>query len=183
MSSKINVTDIVLGHIATLADPAGKRSLMDYVTFFAFPGVVAALGCYAGYNLNKDVSSMLVNFGAIFTALLLSVLVLVYDQESKLKDMNGLKIVDPLYNAKKDLLKQLYYNICFSIVSSILLVGLCFVHSILYKVVSVFEFSGGVVKIDYARYVLTPLVIFVTANLMLTIIMIVKRMHAMLTIQ
>lgn len=182
MSSKINVTDIVLGHIATLADPAGKRSLMDYVTFFAFPGAVAAVSCYAGYNLNKDVSSMLVNFGAIFTALLLSVLVLVYDQESKLKDAHGLKTVDPLFNAKKELLKQLYYNICFSIVSSIFLVGLCFVHSILYKVVSVFEFSEYVFRVDYARYILTPLVIFVTVNLMLTIIMIVKRMHAMLTI-
>lgn len=179
MSSKINVAAIILGHIATLADPAGKRSIMDYVTFFALPGAVAALGCFAGYNLNKDVSSMLVNFGAIFTALLLSVLVLVYDQESKLE---AVKKIDPLYDAKKVLLKQLYYNICFSIISSIVLVGLCFVHSVLNGVVNEPEFFGLVIKLNYAKYLLTPLVIFVTANLMLTIVMIVKRMHAMLTI-
>ena len=178
MSSKINVSDIILGHIATLADPAGKRSIMDYVTFFAVPGLVAAVGCIAGYNLNKDVSSMLVNFGAIFTALLLSVLVLVYDQESKLNSVMG---IDPLYSAKKTLLKQLYYNICFSIISSIVLVGLCFVHSVLNGVVTAVHILEYAFNLNYAKYILTPLIVFVMANLMLTIVMIVKRMHAMLT--
>jgi hypothetical protein len=179
MSSKINVANIVLGHIATLADPAGKRSLMDYVTFFAVPSLVAAVACFVGYNLNKDVSSMLVNFGAIFTALLLSVLVLVYDQESKL---SSVKDTDPLYEAKKTLLRQLYYNICFSIISSIVLVALCFAHSVLDGLVSKIDFNGYEVGLNYAKYILTPLVIFVVVNLMLTILMIVKRMHAMLTI-
>lgn len=179
MSSKVNVTDILLGHIATLSDPAGKRSLGDCITFFLVPILVAGLGLLAGYNLNKDVSSMLVNFGAIFTALLLSVLVLVYDQESKL-EVN--KKTDPLYDSKKLLLGQLYYNICFSILSSIVLVALCFVHSVILNLTYVVEFKDIYFKFSFARYVVTPLVIFVTANLLLTIVMIVKRMHAMLTI-
>lgn len=179
MSSKVNVTEILLGHIATLSDPAGKRSLGDYVTFFLVPALVAGLGLMAGYNLNKDVSSMLVNFGAIFTALLLSVLVLVYDQESKLESN---KAQDPLYTAKKVLLGQLYYNICFSILSSIVLVALCFVHSVIYRLTSEFTFGATLFQFGYAKYIVTPLVIFVTANLLLTIVMIVKRMHAMLTI-
>lgn len=179
MSSKVNVTDILLGHIATLTDPAGKRSVGDYVTFFIVPVLVAGLGLMAGYNLNKDVSSMLVNFGAIFTALLLSVLVLVYDQESKLE--NNRK-ADALYESKKKLLGQLYYNICFSILSSILLVALCFVHSVILRLTCDFIFGDFVFQFSFARYIITPLVIFVTANLLLTIVMIVKRMHAMLTI-
>ena len=179
MSSKINVTDILLGHIATLSDPAGKRSLGDYVTFFLIPILVAGLGLLAGYNLNKDVSSMLVTFGAIFTALLLSVLVLVYDQESKL-DAN--KQTDALYGAKKKLLGHLYYNICFSILSSIVLVALCFVHSVILRLTYDFVFGDFAFQFSFARYIVTPLVIFVTANLLLTIVMIVKRMHAMLTI-
>ncbi|WDG45771.1 hypothetical protein [Pseudomonas chlororaphis] len=179
MSSKINVTDILLGHIATLSDPAGKRSIGDYVTFFLVPMLVAGLGMLAGYNLNKDVSSMLVNFGAIFTALLLSVLVLIYDQESKLESKKG---VDPLYESKKKLLSQLYYNICFSILSSIVLVALCFVHSVVYRMKYDLGIGDSVFQFSYAKYVVTPLVIFVTANLLLTIVMIVKRMHAMLTI-
>jgi hypothetical protein len=179
MSSKVNVTDILLGHIATLSDPAGNRSIGDYVTFFLVPILVAGLGLLAGYNLNKDVSSMLVNFGAIFTALLLSVLVLVYDQESKLE---ADKALDPLYSAKKALFGQLYYNICFSILSSIVLVALCFIHSVIFRLTSEITFGTTVFQFVYAKYIVTPLVIFVTANLLLTIVMIVKRMHAMLTI-
>lgn len=179
MSSKVNVTDILLGHIGTLSDPAGKRSIGDYVTFFLVPILVAGLGMLAGYNLNKDVSSMLVNFGAIFTALLLSVLVLVYDQESKLESKKG---AEPLYESKKKLLSQLYFNICFSILSSIVLVALCFVHSVIFRLKHDFGFGGGIFHFSYAQHIITPLVIFVTANLLLTIVMIVKRMHAMLTI-
>ncbi|WP_143504252.1 MULTISPECIES: hypothetical protein [unclassified Pseudomonas] len=179
MSSKINVTDILMGHIATLSDPAGKRSIGDYVTFFLVPVLVAGLGLLAGYNLNKDVSSMLVNFGAIFTALLLSVLVLVYDQESKLESRKG---EDPLYESKRKLLGQLYYNICFSILSSIVLVALCFVHSVIYRMKYDLGIGDSAFQFSYAKHVVTPLVIFVTANLLLTIVMIVKRMHAMLTI-
>lgn len=179
MSSKVNVTEILLGHIATLSDPAGNRSVGDYLTFFLVPMLVAGLGLLAGYNLNKDVSSMLVNFGAIFTALLLSVLVLVYDQESKLE---ANKQLDPLYAAKKALLGQLYYNICFSILSSIVLVALCFVHSVVFRLVSEISFGATAFQFSYAKYIVTPIVIFVTANLLLTIVMIVKRMHAMLTI-
>ncbi len=122
---------------------------------------------------------MLVNFGAIFTALLLSVLVLIYDQESKLESKKG---VDPLYESKKKLLSQLYYNICFSILSSIVLVALCFVHSVVYRMKYDLGIGDSVFQFSYAKYVVTPLVIFVTANLLLTIVMIVKRMHAMLTI-
>lgn len=179
MSSKVNISEILLGHIATLCDPAGKRSIGDYVTFFLIPTIIAGLGLIAGYNLNKDVSSMLVNFGAIFTALLLSVLVLVYDQETKL---NSNANSDPLYDAKKKLLGQLYYNICFSILSSIALVALCFVHSVVFSMTSSFELAHTTYNLSYARHILTPLAIFVTANLLLTIVMIVKRMHAMLTI-
>lgn len=179
MSSKVNVTEIILGHIATLSDPTGQRSIGDYVTFFLIPGLLSVLGIIAGYNLNKDVSSMLVNFGAIFTALLLSVLVLVYDQENKL---NASATTDPMFDAKKNLLSQLYYNICFSIITSIILVGLCFVHSVIYRLTSTFTVSEIIYTFSYAKYLVTPVVIFVTANLMLTIVMIVKRLHAMLTL-
>lgn len=180
MSSKINVIKIISGHIATLVDPDDQQSIMDYVTFFFVPAVVAGLGLWAGYNLNKDVSSMLVNFGAIFTALLLSVLVLVYEQESKLR---ASVVNDPLLNSKKKLLQHLYYNICFSIISSVALIALCFMHSVVFKLRNSIGWGEYQFVVVYSQHVLTPLIIFVTANLLLTIVMIVKRMHAMLTMQ
>lgn len=179
MSSKVDVWQIIVGHIDTLANPAGKRSIVDCITFFGFPLVLGFIGIWMGFNLNKDIASMLVNFGAIFTALLLSVLVLVYEQESRLRER---KDVDPFYFAKKKLLNQLYYNICYSIICSIVLVAFCFAHSIFDGVVSEVSIAGFIVFLNFSKYVFTPLVLFVTANLMLTIVMIVKRMHAMLII-
>lgn len=178
MSSKVNIFGIVKGHIATLSDPAGKISWMDIVTFFAMPGVAAIIGVMAGYNLNKDVASMLVNFGAIFTALLLSVLVLVYDQENKLRSSSDR---DLFYGKKCELLGQLYFNICFSIISSLVLIALCLGHTVLDGVVHKLAFREVCYPIDYARYIVTPLIVFVVANLMLTILMVVKRIHAILT--
>lgn len=180
MSSKVNIIEIVAGHIATLVGPSDRRSIADYVTFFLFPLIVSILGLVAGYNLNKDVVSMLVNFGAIFTALLLSVLVLVYEQENKLDAVVG---VDPLVSAKKKLLGQLYYNICYSIVGSVLLVALCFLHAVIFKLKTKFGVGDKEVIFVYSQFIVTPLIIFVMSNLLLTIVMIVKRMHAMLTIK
>lgn len=180
MSSKVNILEIVAGHIGTLVDPKDRRSIADYVTFFLVPLLVAGLGLMAGYNLNKDVVSMLVNFGAIFTALLLSVLVLVYEQENKLDAISG---ADPLIAAKKKLLKHLYYNICFSIVGSVFLVALCFLHTVIFKLKTKFFVGDRELVLVYSQVIVTPLIIFVMSNLLLTIVMIVKRMHAMLTIR
>lgn len=179
MSSKINVKDIVWGHINTLSDTQGRRSFWDFFTFFLVPALLAVAGAYLGFKLSDNAASLLVNFGAIFTALLLSVLVLVYEQENKLKLR---KDVDQLFDAKKILLDQLYYNICYSVLASIFLVGLCFTASLIGKKVPKLLVGECFYAVDVSMYVLSPLVIFVTANLMLTIVMIVKRMHAMLSL-
>ncbi|QOE10705.1 hypothetical protein [Pseudomonas asiatica] len=180
MSSKINVLGIIKGHISTLSDPQGRISFYDIITFFFFPGVAAFVSILSRYNLNKDVSSMLVNFGAIFTALLLSVLVLVYDQESKLRSESRKEI---LTEAKILLLTQLYYNICFSIVSSLWLIFLCLVHSMIDGVVKGVSIGSFAFTVNFALFLVTPVVVFVVVNLMLTILMVVKRMHAMLTLR
>ena len=86
MSSKINIWSIVSGHIMTLKDSSsGRVSFLDYVTFYGVPFAVAVLFSIFGIKVTSDANSLLVNFGAIFTALLLSVLVLVYDQGEKLR--------------------------------------------------------------------------------------------------
>ena len=180
MSSKINIYEIAKGHFDTLRDSDGKRSYIDLFTFILIPlafGVVSAL---LSFNLNKDLSSLLVNFGSIFTALLLSVLVLVYDQESKLEDR---KDKDGFYNSKKVLLNQLYYNISYSILCSVALVLLCFVHSVILGLQSSFSLLSHAFTIRYDMLFITPFVVIVTTNLFLNIIMIVKRMHALLISQ
>ena len=78
MSSKINIWSIVMGHVGTMKDASnGKVSIWDCITFFVFPASVGLGFAILDVIVTDGANSMLVNFGAIFTALLLSVLVLV----------------------------------------------------------------------------------------------------------
>jgi hypothetical protein len=177
MSSKINIIEIVTGHFDTLRESDGKRSKSDLVTFFVFPFFIGFVSALSGFNLDTNLSSLLVNFGSIFTALLLSVLVLVYDQETKLNDRSK---SDAFFDLKKELLSQLYYNISFSILCSVALVLLCFFHSVIAGVHTNINIGKYAVTIKYDVYIVTPVVVFFAANLFLNILMIVKRMHTLL---
>lgn len=177
MSNKINVMEILACHCRTLCNSNEETSLLDITTFFLIPFALALSSAIFGFNLDKDQISVLVNFGAIFTALLLSVLVLVYDQKAKLEASPETKLT-PL---KKKLLKQLYYNISYSITISIILVVACFLHSISMDKASTLAISSYALSIPWGVYFSTPICIFLTTNLILTILMVVKRMNVLLT--
>lgn len=180
MSSKINVCNIIFGHLNTLKDASSSKiSYADIFTFFIIPLIFGSLVFVSNFKLNDSLISLLVNFGAIFTALLLSVLVLVYDQSSKLSERNERNEV-PFYTVKKSLLDQLYYNICYSIVLALFLIFTCFLESITRgKSLNLAYFGGP--KIDVNMCIFTPIVVFISVHLILTIVMIVKRMHVLLT--
>lgn len=178
MSGKINIFNIVKGHFDTLKDSRNNRtSKADLVTFLILPLALGFFSAFSGFNLDKDLSALLVNFGSIFTALLLSVLVLVYDQESKLKENKS----EPYYDVKKDILSQLYYNISYSIVCAVFLVFLCFVNAVVAGEAFSFKVGEDDFSVKYDIYIIVPVVVYFTASLMLNILMILKRMHALLT--
>ena len=184
MSSKVNIKDIISGHLGTLSKVDGGWSWFDFLTFFFIPIIISTASVIIGFSLNNEVSSLLVNFGAIFTALLLSVLVLVYDQESKLddryqRDTELKRPSDAFYTAKKKLLGDLYYNISFSILSSLILIATCFAFSMADSFVDPKTTSVSVALV-LSKLVFTPITVFITVNLLLTIVMIVKRLHSLL---
>lgn len=181
MSSKINILEIVSGHFRTLKDTEGKTSKIDIVVFIVLPVIIGLLSASLSFNLNKDLSSLLVNFGSIFTALLLSVLVLVYEQESKLENKENKDDIN--YVTKKRLLRELYYNISFSIVCSLSLVLFCFIHSIILNLVWNLSIGSYTLCIKFDVFFITPIVVVISINLFLNILMIVKRMHALLISQ
>lgn len=180
MSSKVNISEIITGHFKTLQGDNGKYLKLDILTFMIIPILLGVTSASLSFNLNKDISSLLVNFGSIFTALLLSVLVLVYDQESKIEDK---KETDGFYKEKKKLLKQLYYNISYSILCSVALVFFCFIQSIILGVESQIQVYEIILCIKYDELFVTPVVVVIAANLFLNILMIVKRMHTLLITQ
>jgi hypothetical protein len=184
MSSKINIKDIVTGHFATLKSSAtGKLSFTDWFTFVIAPLAIAVLSVFLGFKQSDQMSSLLVNFGAIFTALLLSVLVLVYDQGSKLADKleQNSQNNSRLLKQKQSLLNELYYNICYSIVVSVTLVFLCLIEKAIRGWYYDFSIKDFYFSIQPDMYFFSPFIMFLTLNLMLTILMIVKRMHTLLT--
>lgn len=185
MSSKINVIGIITGHWKTLENNSTQRvSVGDMLTFLLIPIALAFLTIVFKFKFTTDLTSLLVNFGAIFTALLLSVLVLVYDQSTKLEEKKNADSGDVSIGTKRILLDQLYFNICYSIIISVTLVVACFLEAICRGKIGTITIpleNPISVCVDINTYIATPLVTFITVNLILTILMIVKRMHALLT--
>lgn len=187
MSRKINVFIIVKAHFSSLKE-VGKKNLcfVDMLTFILLPALVSLLGLFIRFNLSKDLDSLLVNFGAIFTALLLSVIVLIYDQENRLieKSIQFKNELGQVYAAKMILLKELYHNISYAILCSLLLVLLAFIHNALPVNIKFTEIMipklNFILGLSVATSIVTPLIVFLALNIFLTILMIVKRLYLIL---
>lgn len=181
MSSKLNIIGILAGHYGTLSGINKKTLPADKLCFFGIPLFIAFLGVAFQLSLKESQISLLVNFGAIFTALLLSVLVLVYDQENKSRAIKSAlessgKAVPPGYGVRIELLRELYLNLSYSILIALLLIAVCFLGSLIgdIKIYKPWGITLSVISF-------TPIALFLVTNLMLTIVMVVKRLHVLLT--
>jgi len=182
MSLKVNPSSLIRGHYKTLVnDHTGKLSKLDFFTFTFLPIGLCILGVYFNLTINSEFRGALINFGAIFSALLMSVLVLVYEQENKLTEKNKLneklrQLNEYIYNEiinydnKKELLRQLYHNICFAIILSLSIV--------IFPMLQIVSTSLNLIKLN--DWLINPIIIFCLYNMILTTLMIVKRMHALL---
>jgi hypothetical protein len=176
MSSKINICEIITGHYETLKED-DRYNTLDVFTFVGLPILVALTSAFLKFNIDKDITSLLVNFGSIFTALLLSVMVLVYDQQGKVDNDKSPGLANSI---KKTLLHQLYYNISYSIVCSLTLVLLCFIHRVSDGAESKIEIGDFHITIAYNIQIVTPLILAITTTIFINVVMILKRMHALL---
>lgn len=174
VSSKVCVSHIFKMHFETLSSTNGNVSWGDIFTFYGIPLIPSISLFFIGYRMDKDLTSLVINFGAIFSALLLSVLVLIYDQEKKLReDQQEQSISDlgqPTYSIKKKIISSLYNNLCYAILMSIVLIMVALFNQITTNVPNLY--SLGVC--------LSSMAVFIIINIMFTIVMIVKRMHALL---
>ena len=176
MSNKISISDICCSHRETL-------TARDQLSFFGFPILLAILAHVLGIHLASDTLSLLVSFGSIFTALLLSLLVLIFDQESKLDEkkesFDKEQKVVPFYNVRKNLLFQLYSNISFSIICALILVITCLFYSQLLSYKELRSASNILVS----DYFFNPIIIILLGLTTLNILMILKRIHTLLTVK
>lgn len=161
MIHKINILPIIGDHLETLRDSNTKRVLKrDIIGFYAFPLCLAV--AFEGWGLR--IPSNIVGHGltaySIFIPLLINVLVLIYSilERNHLQDKSKWAPV---------LLQQLYGNIAYSVLVSVCSLALLTVYEVHFSErVSIF------IRLSFA---------FLFFHLLLTSLMVMKRIHALIS--
>ncbi len=165
MWAKVNVTDIVLGHIGTLhSADTGKVSVADWSLFFGIPVLLAAGLCYIQRFIDKDEANMLIQAYAILVGLLFNLLVLILTAISKEHGKNADVQQDIVVTVKLRLLRETFANISYCVLLGIL-VALVVVATLLKNV----QIHHVACFIAYAG----------SANFVLTLLMILKRVYTL----
>lgn len=130
--NKINIFLLIKNHISSLKnDGDASLSTMDICLHFILPMITSLLICFFFKVMPASVVGIMVNFGSITTALLMSAVVMVYDQKSKIielrekekeKPSGGVDDKIKTYTKNISLYKELCRNICFAILTSIIVV-------------------------------------------------------------
>lgn len=162
--SKINVNEIFISHLKTLKNyRQTSYSVADIFIFFVFPIFTSAVVVFLNFRLTKDFAGILINFFAILAGLLFNLLVLVYEVISKAVKQGNSYQENVL---SLDRLEEISANISFEIVLSIF--------SLILLTISV-AFLEGIPNI-----VLSFVVFYLVSLFILTLFMILKRVHKLL---
>jgi len=180
MSSKISVIEIVKNHFSTYEDSGGHRSRLDWEVMVVVPFLAAVI--FPLFNIGTTVSAYtnVVTVGAIFTGLLLNLLVLIYDQKTKLLAQN-LKSGDEgydFYETRKRVIDEVHYNISYSILLSLLSVVIATVASLDIK--ASFAIPGTVWTFRIEQWLFNFPLVFLLGHLVLTLLMILKRVYKLI---
>lgn len=171
MFKKINVSKIVIDHLNTLKsyDTQSLR-VADYALFIIVPIIISITMVCFSYLIDKTFANILITSLSIFAALLLNLLLLVFDIVRKTNDSlaKSKEAKNPYEAEEKRLtfLKEIYANISYAIFISIL--------SIIILLVIYF------VSLESLLQFLSFLVYFLSINFIFTLLMIVKRVHILL---
>lgn len=186
-----------------------KISWLDIFIFLMIPAALASFVFFGDIADKANTISLLTSVCAIFAGLLLNLLVLVYDQNKRVSEkllilgeakrgiikpapnLTELKLgsVDspedgPIrrYSQHKRLLNELVVNISYSVIVSVFASALCMVAYLITSPKPGAAAEGYwaiIVGFDY-KNLLFSLSVFLTANLVLTLLMIVKRVFKLM---
>ena len=169
MLDKINVLNICRDHLDTLRNfETEKVSVGDFVIFFVIPLPVSGGAIFIHGSMQSTEVTVLVTAFSIFTALLFNLLLLTFDLISKTDGLSD----EFMVKLKMLLLQQTYSNISFSILVAIAAIGLL----LIYLLDSRLSFS-----ISQIEYIISFGVYYLTTLFLLTLLMILKRVHALLS--
>lgn len=167
MVNKLSFEKIIRAHFATMRNNrTNKLSVGDLFLFFGLPLFVSALFLNS-YTLNKDILNSIITSASIFAGLLLNLLVLIYSLTEKYRQN-----ASGNWEVKKVVLEQTFSNISFCILISVLLVIACMLG---FRTDDEIKPPISITK-DIADF----LIYYLTAALVLHLLMILKRIHLLM---
>ncbi len=168
MFAKINILQILRDHWKTLTDGGSNQpSPSDIFVFFVIPIILGiTLPCFGILLSDTSVPILLASF-SILTGLLFNILVLLFDL---IRKENTSVTTDPAIKAavqtRLKVLHDTFANISYSVLVGILLAILCL---------------GGLLDFGFVRKVISVAVFAGATNFVLTLLMVLKRIHALLS--
>ncbi|HDS7137945.1 hypothetical protein ABLU80_16045 [Klebsiella sp. CN_Kp104] len=127
--NKINIWQVLLKHYRTMTDQRGVTLRQDIFIHFILPGIISIVVCLLYGTMKPTISAVFVNFGAITTALLMSAVIMIYDQKQKtifkisdIVDNNKPTTNLPTLENNKKVYEQLCHNVAYAILTSVILV-------------------------------------------------------------
>lgn len=165
---KLDVQLIVRDHCRTLVDGQDlKASIADFVVFLGIPLVIAIFASERGFLLRKDAYNVSITFFGIFIALLLNIQVAIFAifQRKWTVSTNSIEaeIQQGVTDVRRRLLGELNANISY-------LILVCCVALVLSLCSYVAEWKKGIAP---------AAIIFLYGHFLLTLLMVVKRSHAL----
>lgn len=180
MASKIGIKDIVLEHFSTFADEDGSRSISDWALLVFLP-IFIGIGLAAlSVNIADEAYTNIVTAGAIFTGLLLNLLVLIYDQKTRLS-ANPLKSGEEGYDEhaiRNRVISEVHFNVSYCIFVCLILVVFSVIGSA--GVDHQVHIPKTSLCIDIGLWVVDLPIFVLSLHLVLTILMILKRVHKLI---
>jgi hypothetical protein len=130
----IDPSRIVSDHLKTLRSARNNAFYIPYfILFFVFPFIFSSLAIFFGFCLDKDAVNLLITVFSIFIGLLFNLLLLVFDIKHKVSDASrhstnslskdtgkSLLQITQRVDSMLEILKEVYANISFAILVSIL---------------------------------------------------------------
>lgn len=175
MFDKINIKNILKDHFSTLQNErTGNKDVLDYIVFFIIPLLISGMLVWV-FNDLKQFASILITSLSIFTGLLFNLILLTYDlikrnekQGLASKDKSDLKTKeDDDIVIKGKILRQIFTNISYSIVIAIFTI---------ISLLLLYIWDNQVYK-----YIIGFIVYFLVLNFFLTLLMVLKRTHRLLS--
>jgi hypothetical protein len=162
---KISVGPIISDHADTLRDyGTGKRSISDVCVFFGLPMAVAAVAVWTGIRIRVSAVTAILTASAIFVGLLPNLLILVL---TFLMNAKG-DASDSVLQLRKRFMREIAAHVSFSFVLSLALASIAVGALMLLRKD---ENPLGAVP--------TFLLVVGSVTLVLTMLMLIRRMHAL----